>query len=384
MMRLLFLFFLSWSYLAAYTTIENEPPVYIDPAEDEIPLYNVDEELRGEDSVEQPKPTERLIYLTIEKVPKKIYVGQIFPVTIKITSLKKHLPYLIELEGGRNIKAIREYEYIRPHAINHLTYYFKATGSAIKLPAFVVHYEDSDRVYRTESITLNAVRLNPPKDFSGILAKKMELINYQASSYEEGDNILALQMLIAYGNTDDFRLPHARKQGIDSMEGDLNATTLLYYAVYPSDIEQIEFSYFNVTKNRYERFQVPIIVKRSSVSTQSNLDPQASEFTKFKIAATATLMLIWLILWIRRKGWIYPILIGLAGAYLVTYLIPLKSVCIKPETTIYLLPTEQSTPFMRLYQETTAKEMNHNSRYTKIQLPNNRIGWVKNEDLCSY
>ncbi len=379
--RLLFLLFAGWAHLFAFTTIDEEPSVFVDPSALQKPA----ETPESEESFDTSEiPAERLIYLTIEDVPKKIYVGQIFPVTIKITSLDKRRPYLVELENGRNVSVVKKHDDIPPRAINHLTYYFKAEGPSIQLPAFIVRYEDGSREYRTESITLTAVRLNPPREFSGVLAKRMELINYQASSYDEGNNILALQLLIEYGNYGDFRLPGALNQGIDSYEGDINATTLLYYGVYPVGTEQVTFSYFNLGKNRYEKFQIPIIVKRSSVSTQTNLDPQASEFTKFKIAATVVLIVIWLLLWIRHRGWGYPILIGLAVAYLLTYLVPLKSVCIKPETTVYLLPTDQSTPFMRLYEETTAKEMNHNARYTKIQLPNNRIGWVKNEDLCSH
>ncbi|WP_201353047.1 hypothetical protein [Hydrogenimonas urashimensis] len=382
MFRILLLLVVGWLQLFAFTTIDEEPSVFDEPPALETPAVVPEKSLGGdEESIEEQ--TERMIYLTIEEVPKKIYVGQIFPVTIKITSLDKYRPYIVELKGGKNVSVVRKHDDIPARAINHLTYFFKATGPTIQLPAFIVRYADGNREYRTESITLTAVRLNPPREFSGLLANRMELINYQASSYDENSNILALQLLIEYGNYDDFRLPDSMMQGIDSYEGDLNATTLLYYGVYPLGVEQVVFSYFNLKKNRYEKFHVPIIVKRSSVSTQTNLDPQASEFTKFKIAATVVLILIWLILWLRHRGWGYPILIVLASAYLLTYLIPLKNVCIKAESTVYLLPTEKSTPFMRLYEKTTAKEMNRNASYTKIQLPNNRIGWVKNEDLCS-
>ncbi|WP_456381501.1 hypothetical protein [Hydrogenimonas sp.] len=392
--RLFFLLIIGWYQLFAFTTIDEEPSVFVDPPALETPVedLNAEESLVIEDlndeedpEISEPEtPAERLIYLTIEDVPKKIYVGQIFPITVKITSLDKRRPYIVELENGKNVDVVKKHDDIPPQAINRLTYYFKAKGTSIRLPVFTVRYEDGTREYRIESVSLTAVKLNPPGEFSGVLARNMELINYQASSYDDGNNILALQLFVEYGNYRDFRLPGTFKQGIDSFEGDINGTTLLYYGVYPVGMEQVEFSYFNLEKNRYEKFQIPIIVKRSSVSTQTTLDPQASEFTKFKIVATSTFILLWLFLWIRTRRWSYPILIAAATAYLLTYLIPLKNVCIKAETTLYLLPTKQSTPFMRLYEETTAKEMDRNDRYTKVQLPNNRIGWVKNEDLCSH
>ncbi len=330
------------------------------------------------------KPAEKLIYLNLEKLPEKIYVGQIFPVTLKVTSLERERPFEIRVEDGENVEIVQEPEKIEPKAISRIRYFFKATGKYIRLPDFIAYYVDEpQREYRIEGSGIQAVRLNPPKDFSNVLAQNMELVNYQASTYTNDSNVLALQLRIEYGNYGDFRLQNSSNQGIDSYSGDLNDTTLYYYAVYPAGLEQLSFSYFNLQKNRYEKFHIPIIVKRSSVSTQSNLDPQASEFTKFKIAATGFLILLWLVLWALRRSWIYPLLIILAAGYLITYLIPLKSVCIKPESRLYLLPTAQSTPFMTLYERTYAKKMNGNESYTKIQLPNNTIGWIKNEDLCS-
>ncbi|BDY12070.1 SH3 domain-containing protein [Hydrogenimonas cancrithermarum] len=380
--------FIVLSLLLLGSVLFAEPSVFPDSEPDDTSFFMQMEGGNSTDSVEEiteEESTENLIYLGFEKLPKKLYVGEIFPVTLKVTSLVKDRLYTVTLEDGKDVILIQEPELIEPKAINHLTFYFKATGTSLKLPDFVVSYEDDpERVYRIEGNKIRAVRLNPPRDFCGVLAQKFSLVNYQASTYTKESNILALQLSVAYGNYDDFHLPRSANQGIDSYSGDLNDTTLFYYAVYPTEVEQVEFSYFNLSKNRYEKFQVPIIVKRSSVSTQSNLDPQESEFTKFKIAATAMLIFIWLILWMTRKGWVYPILILLAAAYLLTYLIPLKSVCIRPDTTLYLLPTPQSTPFMQLYEQTTAKEMNKNGGYTKVRLPNNTIGWVKNEDLCTY
>ncbi len=338
----------------------------------------------SEESVVVEKPTEQLIYLALENIPEKIYVGEIFPITVKVTSLERDRIFEIRTDDGRNVTLIKEPESIEPKAISRFTYYFKATGREIRLPEFIVSYIDEpEREYKTEAKSLKAIRLNPPRDFCNVLARNMELVNYQASTFTSDSNILALQLKVEFGNYDDFHLQNSSNQGIDSYSGDLNDTTLFYYAVYPVGMEQLTFSYFNLEKNRYEKFHVPIIVKRSSVSTQSNLDPQASEFTKFKIMATGFLIFVWLVLWIIKKGWFYPILITLAAGYLVTYLIPLKSVCIKPESRLYLLPTPQSTPFITLYERTVAKKMNSNKEYTKIQLPNNTIGWVKNEDLCS-
>ncbi len=366
--------------------LSAEPSVFPDTGNEFSAYAPKGEENEGmvPDTMVEETPVENLIYLTFEDLPEKLYIGQIFPVTIKVTSLKRNRPYRIQLRDGRNVKLVKAPSEITPRPIARLTYYFKALGANVKIPDFLVSYEEEpQKIYTLSGVTLSAVRLNPPKDFCGVLARHLELDNFQASTFKADNNILALQLKIAYGNFDDFHLAGAIDQGIDSYNGDINDTTLFYYAVFPPDVEQIHFSYFNLETNRYKTFEVPIIVKRSSVSTQSNLDPQESEFTKFKIAATIFLILVWLFLWFKTKRWIYPLLVIVAAAYLLTYLMPLKKVCIEEGSTLYLLPTPQSTPFMRISSPMTAQEMNKKGDYTKVRLPNHTIGWVKNENLCA-
>ncbi len=371
---LLTLFFVTAS-LQAYTKPYEEPPVYGRP-DTRIDNSN-DFSYRAKTPIR-----EKLLYVAVEKKPEKLYVGQIFPITLKITALRRHVPILLTLVGGKGVKTVRADKYIAPGAIHHETLYFKATSPKVVLPIFRFRYEDQDQTYDFKLPPLEALSLNPPADFSGLLAKNLTLLNYQASAYDEKSNILSLHLRVTMGNVEDFHIPGAMKGEIDRIEGDFNDTTLDYSAIFPIYVDQVKFSYFNVETNRYEKFRIPILVKRSRVSTQTDLDPRASEFTKFKIGLTVALIILFALLWYRRRGWIYPLLILLAGAYLVTYLMPLKSVCIKKGATLYLLPTPQSTPFMYTQEKIEAKEMNRVNRYLKVQLPNHRIGWVKDEDIC--
>lgn len=361
--------------LQAYTKPSEEPLVYGSP---DATIENPD----FTSSSVKSRVHEKLLYVTVGKKPEKLYVGQIFPITLKITALRRHVPILLTLVGGRGVKTIRADKYITPGAIHHETLYFKATAPKVVLPIFRLRYEDQDQTYDIKLSPLQAVSLNPPSDFSGLLAKNLTLLNYQASAYDEKSNILSLHLRVTMGNAEDFHIPGALKGEIDRIEGDYNDTTLDYSATFPLYMDQVKFSYFNIETNRYEKFRVPILVKRSRVSTQTDLDPRASEFTKFKIGLTVALIILFTLLWYRRRSWIYPLLILLAGTYLVTYLMPLKSVCIKKGATLYLLPTPQSTPFLYTQHRIEAKEMDRVNRYLKVQLPNHRIGWVKDEDIC--
>jgi hypothetical protein len=384
-----------------FTTIDNEPSVFVNPAatqphglKSETPSKSESSTFsKSPDSLESPltqehrkvqAPEERAFYLSYVKLPKKLYVGQLFSVTVRVTSLYKRRPYAVRLEGGRAVRPVRVPDTTLRGSHRELVLLYEATDTGVRLPDLSVYYTDApDTMQKLAGHPIETVRLNPPSNFCGILAKQMQIDNYQASAYDENRNILALKIFVEFGNAWAMHLPGALKEGIDSTEGDINATTLLFYAVLPKEKERVTLSYFNLETNRYERFEIPVTVKRSGVSTQTNLDPQASEFTRFKIAVTILFIMVWALLWYRYRGLLYPLLIFLALLYLLTYLIPLKTVCLREGTTIYLLPTPQSTPFVKLPQRTEAKEMDRTGGYVKIQLPNHAIGWIHAEDLCT-
>ena len=63
---------------------------------------------------------------------------------------------------------------------------------------------------------------------------------------------------------------------------------------------------------------------------------------------------------------------------------PTQEVCIKPNSNIYLLPVKNGTIFETTYGVTYLMEEGKIKNYTKVKLHNNKIGWVKHENLCSY
>jgi hypothetical protein len=89
-----------------------------------------------------------------------------------------------------------------------------------------------------------------------------------------------------------------------------------------------------------------------------------------------------MILW--KKSYFYLIFIITPLAYIVYIGTPSKDVCIKSGTKIHLLPVHNGTVF-----ETTSKEYNLQKQdfikgWIKIELEDQKIGWVKNEDICSH
>lgn len=327
---------------------------------------------------------EKLLFPSVLEVPQRVYVGQIFAVTYKLLSVRKDSDILVEARDREGIRLIETPERLIPVTSQSFKIYYQITQPRVRLPDLDFSYVDDEQyVRRLKGETFRAIPLKPPVNFCKVLAKKMEIVNYQASSYTDGTNILALELNATEGNLFDFRLNGSSNQGQDRYEGDMNRSLLVYYAIFPESVERVTFTYFNLNDHRFNKFTLPILVKSNHVSTQVNLDPKANEFTKFKIALALVLILFWLILFWRKRRWIYLLLAVAAGAYVLTYLIPLRSVCIKPQSSLYLLPIEKSSVFLRTYEETEVKKMGERGDFIKIVLPNKQIGWVRKNDVCS-
>ena len=100
------------------------------------------------------------------------------------------------------------------------------------------------------------------------------------------------------------------------------------------------------------------------------------------IAAVVALVAFIFILF--RKKYIYLIFILIPLAYIVYIAAPSKEVCIKVGSKIYLLPVHNGTIFEETSSEYHLQKEGSVKEFTKVKLQNEKIGWVKNEDICSY
>ncbi len=101
-----------------------------------------------------------------------------------------------------------------------------------------------------------------------------------------------------------------------------------------------------------------------------------------KIAAGVAVIGFIIILW--RRKYIYLIFILIPLAYIAYIGVPSQDICIKRGSQIHLLPVDNGTIF-----ETTPKiyylqKEGKRKNFTKVKLQNEKIGWVKNEDICAY
>lgn len=332
---------------------------------------------------------QKVLYLNFEKIPDRVIKGEIFFVTIKtLSTVPNFIDITYELTNHQGLKVLNEIPYREEDSKYYYeTFYFLTTSSNAVLPDFTASIHDyNNNIYRKTTLSgkeLNVVTLNPKKNFANIVANSFELLEYKTSSYDDQHNIVVFVATATNCDISAFKLKNVYKQGAESMIESHFDSKIVYYAVINKDIENFSFSYFSLEKNNFVRINIPIIVVDDSVTTQTDLKPkdQSRERLKMMIAGIVALIIFIFILW--RKKYIYSVLIIIPLAYIVYLAIPSKEVCIKVGSEIYLLPVHNGTIFERTSSVYHLQKEGSVKNFVKVKLKNEKIGWVKNEDICT-
>ncbi|QOY51545.1 hypothetical protein [Candidatus Sulfurimonas baltica] len=349
-------------------------------------LDNSENQLSEEELLKLPK----VIYLSYEKIPTRVLKGEIFTVTLKALSTYKEFTDIIyELTDSAGLRLLNEYPSREIDSKYYYdTFYFLTTEDNAKLPNFTATLLSySNKQFRNTTLAgskLNVIALNPKKDFSNILANSFELLDYKTTSYDQRHNIVVFAAIATNCDITSFKLKNIFKQGIESVIDSYFDSKITYYAVIDKNVESFSFSYFNLKKNKFILVNIPIIVNDDSVTTQSDLKPkdQSRERLKMSIAAAVAAIGFLIILW--RKKYIYLILVIIPLAYIIYIGLPSKDVCIKEGSDIHLLPVSNGTIFDTTSNMQYFQKEGSTKEFTKVKLKNEKIGWVKNEDICSH
>jgi len=350
----------------------------------------------------------KVIYLSYDQVPQRVVKGEIFSITLKVLSTIKDfqdIEYTFSNHNGLEIlNTVPHRE--EKGKYYYETFYLSANESEAKLPDIeasliisnsssleenstqVIDIDDytSVAIYDTTLLSgpkLNVITLNPKKNFSNIIADTFELVDYKTTSYDNHHNIIIFVATATNCSIEQMNFQNVFKQGVESLTSSYFDSRITYYIVINKKIENFSFSYFDLTKNRYIPINIPIIVDDDSVSTQSDLKPkdQSRVFLKMQIAASVAFVGFIFILW--RKRYLYLVFILLPLIYIIYLSIPAKDICVKEASHIYLLPVTNGTIFETTSSEQYYQKEGNTQGFVKVKLKNEKIGWVKNEDICS-
>jgi len=329
----------------------------------------------------------KVLYISDYNAPDRVIKGEIFPITIKVLStLQEHrnVTYkFLNISGLKPLNRVPEREIKGNYYFE--TFYFLTTSVYAKLPdieAKLSLEENSSTVINGSK--LNVVKLNPKDNFSNIIADSFEIVNYKTTSYDDKHNIIVLMAKATNSSLSMINFKNVYKQEIESIKKSYKEPSITYIIVIDKKIDNFNFSYFSLKKNKFEEINIPIIVEDDGVATQTDLKPtnQTHEKVKMYIAIVLTLILILFILW--RKKYVYLFLILFPLLYIAQKAIPEKDICIKKGSAIHLLPVHNGTIFELTQNISYLPKEGEIKNFTKVKLKNEKIGWVENEDTCSY
>jgi hypothetical protein len=168
------------------------------------------------------------------------------------------------------------------------------------------------------------------------------------------------------------------------MSESLEDSRVTYFVVVDKKLETFKFSYFNLQQNRFNNISIPIVVDDDKVVTQTDLKPKDQSKERIKIIVAACVVVVLLILVVWSKKYLYSIILVFPLAYIVFLSVPSKELCIKAGSDIYLLPVSNGTIFETTSGVIHLQQEGKTKGFVKIKLKNNKIGFVKDENICKY
>ena len=383
-MKTLILFFLFAGYLFAL----SEPSVLTDPTpQEEAATASTapdPEKITDLGSLFSNVPS--ALKLQFDTLPTHPYVGEIIAVPVKLTPVdiaSGNIEYTLQNEEGIRIFSDTPRRSVKEDGV-YDTFYFLVQSPSIRLPDITATLSATGANSETlTGISLNATPLNPPSTFAKVLADKFEIVNYKTTPYNSESNVVIFTVKASRCNIGDFTIPNAIKQGFESKLPNVGESQMTYYAIIPNSEQNLNFSIFNLKKQRFESLVIPIIVDDDTVSTQSDLSPTDSAHTELKIGAAGVvgIILFGLFYWRRQKGYLYASAVPMF--YIVYALLPNQNICVKKDASIYLLPINNGTIFETTAQEEHLEAEKEVGDFTKIHLTNDKVGWVNKRDICS-
>ncbi len=329
----------------------------------------------------------KVLYSKYDEIPQRVVKGEIFNVTLKTLSTVKNFDDIkykfTNHQGLKRLNEIPHREYVGKYILDK--FYFLTTRANVKLPNVEISLI-ADQEYEATSIIgekLNVISLNPKRNYSNIIANSFELVEYKTTAFDKKNNIIVFVAKATNTTIGSMKFKNVSKQGIESSTDSYLDSRITYFVIVDKKVENFSFSYFNLIKNRFLLVNIPIVVDDDSVTTQSDLKPKDQSHDRIKAIIAAVIALVAFIFIVIRKKYVYLVFILVPIAYIIYITIPSKEICIKAGSQIHLLPVDNGTIFETTTSDYYLLQEGNVEKFIKVKLQNEKIGWVKNEDICT-
>jgi hypothetical protein len=329
------------------------------------------------------------IFLSYENIPSLVYIGEVFPITIKAIITRDDFDKIItHTTNNTNFHILNPgSEWV--HDLNNQlftnTFYLQALRPSPRLPDFSIELIDYDNIYldisEIEGAQIETITINGGAKFSGVLAQSFAVKNEITNKFDDKSLIVAIEMEATYSNLKDFKLKNYTNGSIETFKDDIVLQYIEYDIIIPNYIQALEFTYFNTKSRDFQTINIPLHVKSDDVSTHTDLNPKENKFKLYKDIFFGIVFLFLIIIFIYKRYKIALFGALLAAVYLFWVNNPFNQIKLYSDTPIRVLPTEKSSVFHITEGELEVEKLSSKNGYIKILLPSGRIGWVREENV---
>jgi hypothetical protein len=339
---------------------------------------------------QNPKPISKEIYLSYIEYPKRVFTGQKFKVKIQALIVKSTSEYddkVTTLSTPQNLETLTQNIKWDEKDDGTLTttLKFKAYDQKFVLPVITLALLNKGQV--VSHATLQPVDIQYEKIavhqklFSNIIASNIKINSVKTKQYSNTQLHSTINIEGYNSNLEDIYLSNYEEQGTSSLTQNQQKQNLYYYVITPLHIKQIDFSYYNTKENAFVRIQLPIILEEELVSTQTELNPYHNSMLLYKQIAVGVLLVIFLLIYLFKRGIISLVVITFLIVLLTYLFIPSQKVLLGTGIKVYILPTSNSTVYKTLQTKQIVERIVEKNGFTKVIFKNDNVGWVKTDDI---
>ncbi|OCR21311.1 hypothetical protein BA917_00825 [Helicobacter pullorum] len=335
---------------------------------------------------EYPSLVAKNVYLNLLNPPQDIlYVNQIIPIEMKLLIFSDYsnitTNFILENESIEVLNPDEKWILNQDSSLKN-TFYFKIKQPSYTIPKIevVVKTNEGEAKEATQAIEGKAIVLERKGVYSQVVAQDLQILDTKITSYDSQNNLVVLQIQGNMANLFDFHLAAYSQQGIESKSGDYKESVIFYYVIVPKSLEVLSFDYFNIQSKKYVELQVENLSQDDRISTQSDIKPK-NTLQIYKILAAIFLAIVFFGLYFYKRKIIFLIL-GICVLAVLFYLLSIKTaVSLKPDAEIRIQPTFNSTIILKTKDVIEVKILADRHGYYKVLLEDERIGWVKEDDI---
>lgn len=332
----------------------------------------------------------RDMILKVTDMPKSVVVGQIFKIEVSVNPQSEFDFEFISELNEKNIKWLNKnsIQWVKSQSSGIYTgiFYLEAKNATAKTTNLSVKAIRNTQEYQKTSLNIflpKIKELKSPSGYNNIVANLLEVKKFKTTKFDDLNNIMIVEISGKNVDLASFFINDRTilKQGVDTIVGDFGSQSAYYFAVFKPNKHALEFNYYNLEREKFESFSLPVSVEDDEISTHVGLNPKQSDITTYKNITIYTLATIFFILGIFRRKISYFVVFAMFVALGVYSYNPFRKATLKSEISVRILPTENSTIFYISKYEEGVEILSYRKDYVKILFNDGKIGWVKKDDV---